>query len=338
MFMLLASLALVLHGSLFGYRPGAASENVENVESVSADGMVVNTTDLCRDVAGFGGPVPVEIYLSDGRIDSVRALPNSETPSFFARLEHAGLTRAWDGLTVEDAARLKVDGVTGVTYSSRAFITNVRAGIDEALAGSAASGHSDFSFSWKLVAVMVALLICAFVPLFAHGGGVRLSLQVLSVAVLGFWGGTFIDYAMMVNFFANAPVFTLAGVITVLILIVGFLFPVAGKGGWYCAWVCPYGALQELAWRIPGMKVRISPLVLRRLDTFRRVLLVVLLLLLFAGISTSWIDYEIFTAFIVGSASWLILTVGAVFVLLSVFIHRPFCRFVCPTGSLLKNL
>lgn len=337
--MLLASLALVLHGSLFGYRPGMASADGVKVETVSADGsLVVNTTDLCRDVTGYGGPVPVEIYLSDGRIDSVRALPNSETPSFFARLEQAGLTRAWDGLTPDDAARLQVDAVTGATYSSRAFITNVRAGIDEVIAGNAAPAHSGFSFSWKLAAVALALILCAVVPLFAHGGGVRLSLQVLSVAVLGFWGGTFIDYAMMVNFFANGPVFTLAGIVTVMILVVGFLFPLAGKGGWYCAWVCPFGALQELAWRIPGIKVRISPLLLRRLDTFRRVLWAVLLLLLFAGIATSWIDYEIFTAFIVGSASWLILTVGTVFVVMSVFIHRPFCRFVCPTGSLLKYL
>ncbi len=70
--MLLASLALVLHGSLFGYRPGMASADGVKVETVSADGsLVVNTTDLCRDVAGYGGPVPVEIYLSDGRIDSI---------------------------------------------------------------------------------------------------------------------------------------------------------------------------------------------------------------------------------------------------------------------------
>ena len=62
----------------------------------------------------------------------------------------------------------------------------------------------------------------------------------------------------------------------------------------------------------------------------------VLLCLLWAGWGASWIDYEIFTAFIVNSASWAVIGTGIGFVLLSVFIPRPFCRFVCPTGSILK--
>ncbi len=81
-----------------------------------------------------------------------------------------------------------------------------------------------------------------------------------------------------------------------------------------------------------------SPKLVKTLDNFRQGLWVLLLTLLFIGWGVSWIDYEVFTAFIVESASWIILAIGGLFIVLSLFISRPFCRFVCPTGSLLKQV
>ena len=101
--------------------------------------------------------------------------------------------------------------------------------------------------------------------------------------ILGFWAGVFIDYAMMLNFFAHGFSFSLAGVVTVLLLIVGLLYPVFGKPGHYCAWICPFGSLQEIAGKINNRKIRISPHTLKALDTFRLVLWVVLLSFLFIG-------------------------------------------------------
>lgn len=48
-----------------------------------ADGtIVVNTTSLAKDISGFGGPVPLEIYIRDGKVSKVVALKNSEAARF----------------------------------------------------------------------------------------------------------------------------------------------------------------------------------------------------------------------------------------------------------------
>lgn len=331
------TLALVLHGTLFGHEPGEGRERQE-VETLVSNGksQIINTSSIGRDISGYGGPVPVEIFVSGGVIDSVKALPNSESGEFFSKLESGGLTKAWDGKTLEEAAVMEVDGVTGATYSSNAFIANVKAGA--AYAKGMAPAASGQEVSWVAVAALIVILAGAILPLFVHKPAYRIVQQILNVAILGFWAGTFLDYAMMIGFFAGKPHLSLAFITTVLLLIVGFIYPAIGKPGHYCAWICPFGSLQELTGKVCRKKWKLSASLVKKLDVFRQILWCGLLILLYAGWATSWIDYEIFTAFIVRSASWIVMTAGAVFIVLSLFVNRPFCRFVCPTGTLLKDI
>ncbi len=229
---------------------------------------------------------------------------------------------------------MEVDAVTGATYSSNAYIANVRAGAAYAEGKKAsAQGH----VSWGAIAALIVILSGAIVPLFTKNPTYRIVQQLLNVAVLGFWAGTFIDYAMMLNFFSGAPHFTLSFLLTLILLIVGLVYPLFNKPNFYCAWICPFGSVQELAGKVCKKRWKMSPKLIKGLDNFRQMLWIVLLSLLYIGWGTSWIDYEVFTAFVVESASWLIIAVGSAFVVLSLFINRPFCRFICPTGSLLKQ-
>ncbi|MCF0199181.1 MAG: FMN-binding protein [Bacteroidaceae bacterium] len=107
-------------------------EKVETVQPAAPVVQVINTTDLAADVRGYVGATPVEITIEDGRVKSVRPLPNDETPNFFLRLTESGLFRAWDGLSVSEAKSVHVDAVTGATFSSKAVIENVRRGLDAA--------------------------------------------------------------------------------------------------------------------------------------------------------------------------------------------------------------
>ncbi len=89
---------------------------------------VVNTTKLTGDVNGFNGPTPLKIYIKNDKIQKIEALPNEETPSFFARVQE-NLLNKWNGMTVKQAANAKVDAVSGATYSSNAVKENVRIGV-----------------------------------------------------------------------------------------------------------------------------------------------------------------------------------------------------------------
>ncbi len=341
-FCLLAALALVHNGSFFGLDAcrlggsGHAEADRPAVETIRHIGPqeIINTTEIGKDISGYGGPVPLEIYVTDGKIDSIVALSNSESQKFFGRLKAGGLTHAWDGKTLKEAETMEVDGVTGATYSSTAFIANVRAAAAYA-DGVKTSGSGHVSVA--AIAALIVILVGSILPLVIKKPAYRLVQQLLNVAVLGFWAGTFIDYAMMLNFFSGAPRMTLSFFITLALLIVGLVYPLFKKPNFYCTWICPFGSLQELAGKVCKKKWKMSPALVKGLDNFRKALWVVLLALLFIGWGTSWIDYEIFTGFIVESASWFIMAIGGLFIILSLFITRPFCRFVCPTGSLLKQ-
>lgn len=95
---------------------------------VLEDGSVrLNTTELAKDLIGYGGTVPLEINLEDGKVKNIKALPNSNTPDFFQ--EASAILTKWNGHTMEEVTKLKVDGVSGATFSSKAIIGNVQRGL-----------------------------------------------------------------------------------------------------------------------------------------------------------------------------------------------------------------
>ena len=193
----------------------------------------------------------------------------------------------------------------------------------------------DFDLSAKAIAGLLVALMAAIVPLFVKNRRYRTVQQLLNIAVLGFWCGTFINYSMLISYLSNG-INVVALLTPVVLLVTAFIYPLFGKKTYYCTHVCPFGSLQELAGRCVGYKLKIKPQTAKRLNVLRQVLWAVLMLCLWTGVWFDWIDYEPFSAFIFQSASWIVIAIAVVFVLLSTVVMRPYCQFVCPTGTLLK--
>ncbi len=312
-----------------------AATAVNDTLRTESDGtIVVNTTQLGKDITGFGGTVPLRIFIRDGKITKVEAMKNSETPDFFKKAQ--SLLTFWNGKSLDEAAATQPDAVSGATYSSKAIIGNMQRGIQFAQRATAETHWYDsLDLSAKALAGLVVALMAAVVPLFYRNRRYRIIQQILNVAVLGFWCGTFVSYTSLISFMSNGMNVVSLLVPTVL-LITAFLYPLFGKKQYYCTNICPFGSLQELVGRGISYKIRLSPVLVRRLRTFRRVLWAVLMLCLWTGAWFDWIDYEPFSAFIVQSASWVAIAVAVAFTALSAVVMRPYCRFVCPTGTLLK--
>jgi len=119
-----ALLAASLHGASHSSSPG------NGAASAAADTLKVNTTSLASDVEGFNGTTPVEISVVKGKITRIRLLPNQETPTFIQLVIDSDLLKALDGKTVEEASKVKLDAVSGATYSSTAIIENIRRGVN----------------------------------------------------------------------------------------------------------------------------------------------------------------------------------------------------------------
>lgn len=314
-----------------------AATSPDTVQTLPDGSMVISTAPLARDVRGYAGEVPLEITVKDGKVAAIKALPNSETPDFFNRAAK-GLLSAWNGKTLDEASQMRVDAVTGATYSSKAIIGNVKRGLQFAQKQSAAPSGTDWAdlLTAKFLAGLIVALLAATLPLFVKNKTYRTVQLVLNVAVLGLWGGTFVSYSSMMGFLSGGLSLP-AMLVPAVLLVTAFVYPVAlGKKSYYCANVCPLGSLQQLAGRCSKRKLQLSPAWLRRLDWLRRGLWAALMLCMWSGLWMDWINHELFAAFIFQSASAGVLAAAAVVAALSAFITRPYCRFVCPTGTLLK--
>ena len=355
--LVLSAAAILRDGRIFGHDLRQTHAAVASVAQgsdtleVQPDGtFVVNTRVLAKDVQGYGGPVPLKIHIDkDGRLTAIEAEPNAESPSFFDRAKE--LFSRWQGKTIDEAMAEDVDAVSGATFSSKAIIRNVQRGLAYAKQHGLADGgkgaqkesaERTVATGWTLgsIVALIAVLLGAVVPLFTNNRRLHLVQLVVNVVVLGLWTGTFVSYTLFLRLFAGGVSLSAIGTLAapLLMLIVALLYPLAGRSGHYCAHVCPFGSAQELAGKLSRRKLRITPHVLSVLTALRNLLWGVLMALLLTGTCTAWIDYELFTAFIYSSASVWVIVLAVLFLVLSVWVPRPYCRFVCPTGALMKSV
>ncbi len=116
--------------SIFGLALCIQSAGLKDDTITKEDGMyIVNTTTLGKHIEGYNGPTPLKIYIKKNKVVKIEGLKNQETPKYYARVKKA-LFDKWNNLKVSDAQKLKVDGVTGATYTSEAVIKNVQVGLD----------------------------------------------------------------------------------------------------------------------------------------------------------------------------------------------------------------
>ena len=345
---------------------------------VTPDGaFVVNTKPLAKDVQGYGGPVPLKIHIKDGRVAAVEAEPNAESPDFFNRakeLLNHWQNKSVDEALAEDVDA--VSGATfsskaiianmqrGLAYakqhgqwgedgsvgalgtSAPPIVGSVDGSVGAAdtsashIVGSEDGSVGALETSAPPIVALVVVLLGAVVPLFYNNRRLHLVQLAVNVVVLGLWTGTFVSYTLFLRIFAGGVSLSTIGALAapLLMLIVALIYPLAGRSGHYCANICPFGSAQELAGKLSRRKLRITPRVLKLLSVLRNLLWGVLMALLLTGTCTAWIDYELFTAFLYSSASVWVIVLAALFLVLSVWVPRPYCRFVCPTGALVKSV
>lgn len=358
--LILAAAAILRDGRILGHdlREAHEAKALKNdTLEVKPDGaFVVNTKPLAKDVQGYGGPVPLKIYIKDGRVAAVEAEPNAESPDFFNRAKE--LLNHWQNKSVDEALAESVDAVSGATFSSKAIIANMQRGLayakqhgqwgEDGSVGALGTSASPIEggsagaleTSAPPIVALIVVLLGAVVPLFYNNRRLHLVQLAVNVVVLGLWTGTFVSYTLFLRVFAGGVSVSTIGALAapLLMLIVALIYPLAGRSGHYCANICPFGSAQELAGKLSRRKLRITPRVLKLLSVLRNLLWGVLMALLLTGTCTAWIDYELFTAFLYSSASVWVTVLAALFLVLSVWVPRPYCRFVCPTGALIKSV
>ncbi|MGL5682806.1 MAG: FMN-binding protein [Marinifilaceae bacterium] len=338
--LLLLTIAINKDGRVFNHSVDElfVKEQKEKKDKWSTDDgyNVISTHNIAKDIFGYAGNIPLHIFIKDNIIEKIEVQQNSESPDFLASVINNGLLTAWNGLTLGEAINKDIDATTGATLSSSAIIESVNRALQYAT--NSTSVNSTTKFKWKDIrfwAVLVVIIAAMTLPIFYKNGKYRTIQLFLNMAVLGFWSGSFISLSLLVNFFSNGLNIWLS-IIPVFLLISAFIYPLFGKKSHYCTWVCPMGSCQELLGKRISYKIKLSQKQVKYLYYFRESLWFIIMGVMLTEISFKALDYELFSAFLFTQASLPIIIGAIIFAILSCFIQRPYCRFVCPTGSLLK--
>lgn len=300
-------------------------------------GKVVNTSPYSDNVFGYNSITPLTIYIDkDDKIVEVELCPNRESRGYINNVIKSGYLESWDGLRPEEALNHHVDAVSGSTYSSTAIAQSLQIRMQE-LTSEKAKLHSwDWMLFVKQMCVLVVTilaLICFFNP--KKTKTLRRLTLLLSILILGFWSNSLLSLAMLYNWITNGVSLTMQWVV-VIIAIISIILPLVTKKSFYCQYLCPFGAVQEFVGMIPVKKITVSAKLYKFFSVLRKVILLTLIVLLAFGLGLDLSMTEPFSIFSYQSIIFEVALLTAVIVITSIFIKKPWCNYLCPTGTVLE--
>ena len=309
-------------------------------------GVIVNTSPLSDEIYGYNSTTPLNVYLDEnGNIMKVEICENRESRGYLNKVLNSGYLDLWNGLTPKEAASHNVDAVSGCTFTSVAIAQSLQARMQDL-----SKEKGIRSLDWKLLARQICVLIvtilaaiCFFVP--KKTKTLRTVTLLLSIATLGFWTNSLLSLALFYNWITNG--ISLAIQLPILIIaILAILFPLFTKKSFYCQYLCPFGAVQEFAGMI--LPVRQSATDKTRQTFFskanifkvfavvRKIILLALLTTAALGVGLDLSEAEPFPIFNYQSIGFGVAIFAGVIIVVSVFIKKPWCNYLCPTGTLLE--
>ena len=301
------------------------------------EGFLVSSALQADQFFGYNGSTPIFIYIDSNHIVKavVASSQHYETPSFY-REATEGVLDKWNGMKVKDAIAQEVDVVSGATYSSQSLINNFRTSMaiyEKATLSQSYGPIVGWTRTIALFAVFAFGLIVAF--RYKKIRWMRTLVLVLNTAVTGFWCGQFLSFSILRGIVQNGTDFILY-MPTVVMLALAIVLPYFKKKNYYCLWMCPYGSLQELAWKLPVPKIKLGAKAYKMMRRIRLCILGVLIVLLWTGVGMSVLEYEPFSAFMVATAAPAVMILAGAFVVLGIFIPHPWCQCFCPVGAVLN--
>lgn len=299
-------------------------------------GSVLLSSPYSDDIKGYAGKTPLLIALDkDDKIMQVKLLDNQETPGFIKRVINAGYMESWNGLTVDEAMQKDIDAVSGATYSSNGIQNSLKARLD-VVSRQSITETTDNSTLWPNLCILVVValaLVCFFNP--QKTKTLRLVTLLLSIGVLGFWRNASMSMLKFYSWITSGISWSLEWAL-IVVFALAVLLPLFTGKAFYCTYLCPMGALQELAGKTCKKKVKLSKTATTVLLIVRKLFLLTLLILIAVNAGIDLAFAEPFSVFSVKSITLFSIIFAAIVLIAALFINRAWCRFLCPTGLLFE--
>jgi len=251
--------------------------------------------------------------------------------------------RQFIGKTYTDRFEAGVDvkGISGATYTTEAINRSIKLSLTRIAVAYRpeeirAEAVSLWSFDEVRTAVIVAFLVIASILFLLAAQKLRLIFLAVSTAVLGFYLSAF-----MLTTDNITSIFTKGSIpqrVEFVVLLVGALMTSFLFGRLYCGYICPFGAVSELLWRVLPFKRKLSAKTASFLRWVKYALLVALIVLASLGSKFYFAGTLEPFAPVFLSASTLMLVLALLILFLSAVFFRFYCRFLCPVGAVMELL
>lgn len=291
---------------------------------------------VVTEATGYGGPLTMVTAIDlEGKIVGTVIADYKDTPLFIQMVKNNDFLKQFVQRPVSDPFQLEqdIDAVSGATFSSRGITQAVAKGshfvAKSQFALEVPETPSSLKFGYK-EAVTIALLALMLI-------GVKFGLNKLRWVTL-------IGSLIFIGFKFNAAVSigAIAGIA------MGYFPPIQDYLFWYfwflgipvitfilgrnvyCFWLCPFGAVQEIAAKTGGGKFKCQRRVSQGAKNIKYVLAFVAVLIAFIKKAPGLASYEPFAALFSLQGfgiQWFILPVV---LFASLFIARFWCQYFCP--------
>jgi len=302
---------------------------------------LIRSDHLAAPENGYGGPLVLALLLrADGTLADFSLLQNRETPAYLQRL--SGWLASLKGRKLTSPAEsFHVDAVSGATITARALAhTFQRAGAAFAVrvlrqdVAARMAPRERGGRAWA-DGFFALLLIAALLLRLRPRPWVRRLWLLLVLAACGVWLNaqySLQGVAALVR--GQLPPF---GLTLPFLLVVAVPLLVALLGNFYCGWLCPFGAAQELVGWLRPRRWRTEPR--RAVGRYGRLVkyaLLGLVLVLYAVSTAASMDRaDPLITFFSGFAEQPVLWIALAALMCALFFGRFWCRNVCPAGAFL---
>lgn len=332
----------------------------ELVDEDESGAYVLQTERLVPRIYGFGGPIHMALLVSpEGMLQDFRLLRHYETPSYIWSLDRWFGRLIGKNLWGEDALQ-QVHAVSGATYTSEAVIeilqhsgrnfSQFALGIEPGHNGDLVTRSPRRSTDTEGL-LLTGLILASLMVI--HWGRLSLRLALLGSTVItcGFWLNMQFSTEQIVSLlFGRLPQ---AGINGHFVLLVGIPVLLLLFGNFYCGYLCPFGAFQELLGFLwpQHRKIRPGRETLQRLRSIKYLILFFLVVLYFIGENRSLMNGDPLVWFfkknalqelgssLAAASPWRRLAsfIAGSVVLIGVLLSTRFwCRTLCPTGAFLS--
>jgi hypothetical protein len=241
----------------------------------------------------------------------------------------------WDHLAEFDPRDEGIEGVSGATYTSMTVADGIKHRVHTVERELAKLPSMRISWNGIGVAVVIG---AALLLSFTHLRGkrwLRMPFQLIVIGYIGFYAGDLVAQALLLGW-AEAGVAWRTAPALALMVAAALMIPWSTRRPLYCGHLCPHGAAQELIGRMVPWRIKVPHGVGAKLRWLPVGLLAVVIFGAMMNLPLNPASVEPFDAYLIQTAGWATIIVAIVGLIAAAFIPQAYCKYGCPTGTLLE--